>query len=75
MILVSLSQIAFTSAIKFISFYQVISSENMREIFFKAAGLLFINDMPFHLGMFIRQFVLDTSEGDIKWLIYTMERP
>ena len=73
--MLSIFQIAFTGSIIFIGFYTIVSAVNLTGIFFKSAGLLFVNDMPLHLGMFMKQFVLDGSPGDIKWHMYTMERP
>lgn len=67
--------VAFTGAITFIAFYQIVSSKSLTVIFFNAAGLLFVNEMPTALGLFFKQFILDNESGDNKWIMYTIERP
>lgn len=75
LVVVSIGQIAITGAITFISFYLIVSVQTMNAIFFNAAGVLFVNEMPVHLGVFLKQFILDKSEGGNSWKVYTMERP
>ena len=67
--------VAFTGGITFIAFYMIMSTENLGSIFFNAAGLLFVNDMPVVLGMFLKIFVLRNKIGETVWILYTHDRP
>jgi len=67
--------VAFSGAITFIAFYLIMASNSLTVIFFNAAGLLFVNEMPTALGMFFKQFIMDNESGDNKWILHTIERP
>ena len=62
--------VAFTGGITFIAFYMILSTEKLGSIFFNAAGLLFVNDMPVVLGMFLSKFVLKDKIGENAWIVF-----
>jgi hypothetical protein len=67
LMVLSIGQIALTGAMTFISFYLIVSVTTMNSVFFNAAGLLFVNEMPIYLGVFLKTFILDNSGGENKW--------
>ena len=59
----SLCQIMFSAAIQIISYYQIISSQTIMDIYQNAAGLLFINSISNIVGLFFKIWMKDDAEG------------
>lgn len=61
--ILALTQVFLTKSLMYISFYQIIGSREIMDIFKNAAGILFIDQIGDFVGIFFRMWIKDNVRG------------